>query len=133
MKENVVTTIEILLTKHCHADSCFHKTLNSPPWDSTRKYDTLCMVAFNGIFEYDDVSKWTKKVILLVWNYLRYNLSKFGRKLITCKRDNLNWKKKKKNMKRRTPCNVCHIARLRGTQHLTMIRSFNFKIEGVFC
>ena len=26
-----------------------------PPIDITRKYDKLCIVAFNGIFNYDDV------------------------------------------------------------------------------
>ena len=38
-------------------------------------------------------SKWKTNVIFLIENFLSYNISKFGRKLITGKRDNLNWTK----------------------------------------
>ena len=61
-----------------------------PPIDITRKYEQLCIVAFNRKFHYDDVFKMKKEVIFLC---LSYNISKFGRKSITGKRDNLNWTK----------------------------------------
>ena len=64
-----------------------------PPIDITRKYDKLCIVAFNRKFDYDDVTKWQINVIYLVENCLSYNISKFGRKPMTGKWDNLNWTK----------------------------------------
>ena len=44
---------------HCHADSCFEK--KSSPIDITRKYEKLCIVAFNGKFDYDAVIKMKNK------------------------------------------------------------------------
>ena len=51
---------------------------NWPPIDITRKYEKLCIVAFNRKFDYDDVTKWQITVIFLVENCLSYNISKFG-------------------------------------------------------
>ena len=48
-----------MVKKHCHADSCFEK--KSPPIDITRKYEKLCIVAFNRKFDYDDVIKMKNK------------------------------------------------------------------------
>ena len=64
-----------------------------PPIDITRKYEKLCIVAFNQNFDYDAVTKLTINVNCLVENCLSYNISKFGRKPITGKWDNLNWTK----------------------------------------
>ena len=50
-----------------------------PPIDITRKYEKLCIVAFNRKFDYDDVIKNERNVICLVGNCLSYNISKFGR------------------------------------------------------
>ena len=35
------------------------KKKKSPPIDITRKYEKLCIVAFNRKFDYDDVTKLT--------------------------------------------------------------------------
>ena len=48
-----------MVKTHCHADSCFEK--KSPPIDITRKYEKLCIVAFNRKFQYDDVIKMKNK------------------------------------------------------------------------
>ena len=47
-----------MVKKYCHADSCFAK--KSPPIDITRKYEKLCIVAFNRKIDYDDVIKMKK-------------------------------------------------------------------------
>ena len=49
-----------------------------PPIDITRKYEKLCIVAFNWKFDYDDVTKWQINVMYLVENCLSYNISKLG-------------------------------------------------------
>ena len=60
-----------------------------PPIDITRKYEKLCIVAFNWKFDYDDVTKLYKLMSCdLVENCLSYNISKSGRKSMTGKRDN---------------------------------------------
>ena len=48
-----------------------------PPIDITRKYEKLCIFAFNRKFDYDDVIKMKLNVICIVENCLSYNIYKF--------------------------------------------------------
>ena len=66
--ENGAITTEILLQEHCHADLCFEK--KSPAVDITRKYDKLCIVAFNRKFHCDDVIKMKIERTFIVENCL---------------------------------------------------------------
>ena len=45
-----------------------------PPIDITRKYEKLCIFAFNRKFDYDDVIKMKINVICIVENCLSYNI-----------------------------------------------------------
>ena len=59
-------------------------------------------------------SKWKINVIFLVENCLSYNISKSGRKLMTGKRDNLNWTKTKMmSSKKRKKKTLFHFVRVR--------------------
>ena len=49
-----------------------------PPIDITRKYEKLCIVAFNRNLTMMTSSKWKINVICIVENCLSYNISKFG-------------------------------------------------------
>ena len=85
--ENRAKISEIRLKEHCHADSCFQK--KSPPIDNTRKSDFLVLSPLIKNLTMMTSSKWKINVISLVENCSNYNISKFGWKSTTGKRDNL--------------------------------------------